>query len=441
MTSQGLGLKGLARNIGATFTRQVAAALLGLVTTVMIARVYGPEGNGALAVTLLLPSMLTSFLNLGVAPANVYHLGSRQTTVRRLLAANLQIFLLLGSLGLAIGATVLLWKGSQLFPGVDPRILWFALAIFPLGLLNSYLLSVFQGLQHFRPYNLLAILQPALLLVVIVMVTALGYREFAYLVGAQLIAQFGVFLLTVAWLIPLIEKKPSDVKPEGFVKKTLGYGWKAHLSNILAFINYKADIFLANLFLGPAAVGVYVVAVVLAEKLWLMSQAVSTVILPRLAQLSSDETKRKQLTPLIARWVLLATLIVALMVAAIAMPLVSVLFGPDYLDAVILLWILLPGIVLTSASRVLANDIAARGRPELNMYTSIVVVIVNIVGNLILIPVYGLPGAAAATTAAYIVNLVLRLIMYGYFTKNRWFDSLFIKFTDLQLLRASLTRI
>jgi len=41
----------------------------------------------------------------------------------------------------------------------------------------------------------------------------------------------------------------------------------------------------------------------MSEKLWLMSQAVSTVLLPRLSQLSSDEHKRKTLKPLIPRWV------------------------------------------------------------------------------------------------------------------------------------------
>ncbi len=440
MIQQGLGLRKLAHNVGATFARQVAAAMLGLVTTVIIARVYGPEGNGAYAVALLLPTMLANFLNLGVAPANVYHLGSRQATVRQLLAANLQIFILLGALGLVIGTTVLLWKGEELFPGVEPRILWFALAIFPLGLVNGYLHSVFQGLQQFRPYNMLAILQPTILLCMILAITALGYRELAYLVGAQFVAQCGVSALTLVWLIPLIEEKNANVESASFIKKTLGYGWKAHLSNILAFVNYKADIFLVNLFLGPAAVGLYVIAVALAETLWLMSKAVSTVVLPRLAQLSSDEAKRKQLTPLVSRWVLLMTLIAALMLAAVAPPLIGLVFGSDYLEAVLPLWILLPGIVLTSASRVLANDIAARGRPELNMYTAIVVVAVNIIGNLILIPAYGLAGAAMATTIAYCVNLLLRLIVYGHFTKSVWVDSIFVKFSDLVLLRASFRR-
>ncbi|MBK1649786.1 oligosaccharide flippase family protein [Rhabdochromatium marinum] len=437
MKAQDLGLKGLARNIGATFSRQIGASLLGLATTVIIARLYGPEGNGAFTIALLLPSMLATFLNLGVAPANVYHLGSEQITVRQILSANLRIFSLFSVLGIAIGAALLLWKRERFFPGIDPRILWLALATFPISLLNNYLLSVFQGLQRFRPYNILAIVQPGALLVFVIALIILGNRDLALLVGAQFFAQSLTLILTVRWLIPLLGSK--DMPPlKSCVKKTLSYGWKAHLSNILAFINYKIDLFLTNIFLGPAAAGIYVIAVALVERLWMISQAVSAVLLPRLSQLVTDEDKRRRLTPLVTRWVLTATLIGAVFVAIFSDLLITWLFGRDYSDALLPVWILLPGIVMTSASRILANDIAARGRPELNMYTSVLVVVVNVVGNLILIPHYGLPGAAAATTIAYTLNLLLRLIIYSNFTENCFSDSLVIKFSDVRLLWSAI---
>lgn len=440
MNTAGLGLKALSLNIGATFGRQVAAAAFGLITTAIIARVFGPEGNGTLAVALLLPTMLATFLNLGVAPANVYHLGSAQITVRPLLRANLRIFALFAAAGLVVGAALLAWQAATLFPGVDPVVLWVALAAFPLALLNSYLQSVFQGLQQFRPYNLIAIAQPFLFLVLVAGLLLAGSREIALLIGAQVVSQLLVLLITLRMLTPLLGPEDSDEPSGKFIKKTLGYGWKAHLSNILAFANYKADVFLTNLFLGPLSVGVYVIAVAIAEQLWLISQAVSAVLLPRLSQLSADEDKRKRLTPLIARWVLVVTFLGSLTVAVIAGPIIALVFGPDFSHALLPLWILLPGIVLMSAARVLANDIAARGRPELNMYISVVVVVVNIVGNLILIPIYGLPGAAAATTIAYTLNLVLHLLIYSRFTGNRWVDSLFVRPSDVQLLWVAVLR-
>ena len=56
----GLGLRSLSRDFAATFMRQLGAVLLGLVTAAIIARVYGPEGNGVFAISLLLPNMLST---------------------------------------------------------------------------------------------------------------------------------------------------------------------------------------------------------------------------------------------------------------------------------------------------------------------------------------------------------------------------------------------
>ncbi|MEK9667088.1 MAG: polysaccharide biosynthesis C-terminal domain-containing protein, partial [Deltaproteobacteria bacterium] len=176
----------------------------------------------------------------------------------------------------------------------------------------------------------------------------------------------------------------------------------------------------------------YVIAVGISEKLWLMSQAASTVLLPRLSQLSDEESKRKALTPLIARWVLLSTLLVALILATLAPWLIIWIFGLDYSGALLPLWILLPGIVFGAASRVLANDIAARGLPEWNLYTSLFVVTVNLIGNILLIPGYGLAGAAASTTIAYSLNFILRIFIYGKISENIWIDSIFIKLSDLE---------
>ncbi|MGD7033799.1 flippase [Methylotuvimicrobium buryatense] len=430
-----IGLRKLTFNIGATFFRQIIAALLNLMTVVFIARVYGPEGNGAFAIALLLPSLLVSFLNLGVASANVYYLGSQQLTVRQCISANLRIFAVLSLLGLVVGSFMIYRKNEALFPGIDPFILWLALAVFPIALLNSYLLSVFQGLQRFGPYNLLGIIQPAVLLFLVGGLIVSGNRFISLLMAAQVVSQVVVLIFTAFWLGPLVEKRVTDDLPGSVIRKTIRYGWKAHLSNILAFVNYKADVFLANFFLGPGAVGIYVIAVALAEKLWLISQAVSTVLLPKLTELSSNEDRRIKLTPFITRWVLLATLTGAIGVAILADWLIRTFFGADYVKALIPLWVLLPGIVMTSASRILANDIAARGRPELNMYTSIFVVIINIIGNLLLIPPYGLFGAALATTLAYTVNLMLRLMIYGRFSGNRWFDSIIIKPADILYIR------
>lgn len=439
--SDRLDLRALSRDFTTTFTRQIAAALLGLATTVLIARYYGPEGNGTLAVALLLPSLLSSLLSLGVGSSNVYYIGSQQVNIRHLVRANIQIFIPLCTAGLTIGVGVIAWKSDVFFPGVNSNVLFCALAAYPFMLLNGYLHSIFQGMQKFRLYNALAISQPGIVLLIIGGLVLVDSQQLIFLVAAQLLSQGFVLSITVYWISKLVKDESSYYAESRFLIKILSYGWKAHAANILSLINYKADIFISNFFLGPAAVGVYVISVALAEVLWLVSRAVSTVLLPRLAQLAQDEAIRKELTPLIARWVLLITFAGAISVALLSKTLIETFFGSGYSDAAQPLLLLLPGIVLSGSSRVLANDIAARGRPEINMYMAVTVVVVNVIGNFYLIPIYGLSGAAMATTIAYTVNAILLLIIYGYISGNSWYAPILISAKDVSLLRSSFSRI
>ena len=88
--------------------------------------------------------------------------------------------------------------------------------------------------------------------------------------------------------------------------------------------------------------------------------------------------------------------------------LISPVFGEEYVEALpAFLW-LLPGIIAGAGSRIYANCIAAAGKPEWNMYSSIGVVTINVIGNILLVPKYGIVGAAWATSLAYVLNAVVK---------------------------------
>ena len=435
----GLGLRSLFKNFSGTLGRQLIAGLLQLITVVIIARAFGPEGNGAYAVALLMPSILVSFLNLGVGPANIYFLGSSQFSPYGVLTHSIKISLVLSLVGILIGALCIHFKADEYFPGVPYFMLWLALFSFPLGLLQSFISSIFQGMQKFREYNIVLLTQPVLTLFIVSILVMMKIDNFSYLIVAPFIAVLFSLVLSGVLLNKYIEKNIEN-KNENYLGKVINYGCKAHISNILAFLNYKVDIFLVNLLISPAAAGIYVVAVQLSERLWMLSQAISTVLLPRLSELMNDEEKRLKITPFISRVMLLSTSLLSIVFILLSYPLIYYVFGVNYISSILPLLILVPGMVITSASRVLANDLAARGRPELNMYTSIFVVACNIVGNIILIPLYGIVGAAVATTIAYSLNFALRIIVYRYITNVPVCDILFFKKNDLNSILASVKK-
>ena len=202
-----------------------------------------------------------------------------------------------------------------------------------------------------------------------------------------------------------------------YLLKAIKFGIKAHLGNVLATLNYRIDLYLVNFFLSPLHAGIYVVAVQLSERIWIISHSVGSVIFPKLSEISSHEEQKKSLTPIIARYVLLSSILLSIVLAIISYPIILIFFSDSYMQALNPLFCLMPGIVLLSVSRVLSNDIASRGKPEYNLYTSFLVLLVNIAFNILLIPT-GILGAAIATTISYSVNTLLKLFQYSSLSKK-----------------------
>jgi len=73
---------------------------------------------------------------------------------------------------------------------------------------------------------------------------------------------------------------------------------------------------------------------------------------------------------------------------------------------------------------VLANDISGRGRPMLNTYIGGMSLVVNVLLNILWIPMYGINGAALASTVSYGVTLVVQLFVYCRVSGNSWTNVL-----------------
>jgi O-antigen/teichoic acid export membrane protein len=185
-----------------------------------------------------------------------------------------------------------------------------------------------------------------------------------------------------------------------YVRALASYGVRVHPANLLAFLGYRLDVFLVDAYKGAAAVGLYGVGVVIAEGLWMPSQAVSTALFPTIAA-EQSESARRSLTPLVARSTLWLTTILGVIVFLVAGPVVDLLYSSRFSASTAVVRVLVPGIVLFSASRVLNNDLAARGRPLVNSVIAAASVVCNIALNVLLIPRYGIDGAAWASTASY----------------------------------------
>jgi O-antigen/teichoic acid export membrane protein len=194
------------------------------------------------------------------------------------------------------------------------------------------------------------------------------------------------------------------------LRATLDFGLRSYVANVLQFFNYRLDAFLVNGFLGPAAVGVYNVAVRLAELLWQLPNAVGFVLLPRAAA-----SKPEALSRFTRRVFWLTSGVTAAGAAGLALlgqPLIVLLFSATFAEAYPALLLLLPGVVLLGGAKVLINDVVGRGFPHYNSITSGLGLVVTIALDLLLIPQLGINGAALASSASYAATFFLTLVIY-----------------------------
>ena len=215
--------------------------------------------------------------------------------------------------------------------------------------------------------------------------------------------------------LSLILKKyyqPQSVKLniKLYLKKVVPFGLKSHIANVLLLLNNRFDLIIIAYFLTSIQVGYYSVSVALVESIWIFSQAIGLVYYARLSNMR-DLKRRWGLTLRILMYVFMITAVSASILYIFAPEIIEFIYGSKFLPSVKPLRILIVGILIFTVGRILTHFINASGRPLFNSYISFTTVLVNIIMNIVLIPIYGLIGAAIATSTAYSLDSLIKVIV------------------------------
>nr|WP_049888853.1 polysaccharide biosynthesis C-terminal domain-containing protein [Natronococcus occultus] len=166
---------------------------------------------------------------------------------------------------------------------------------------------------------------------------------------------------------------------------------------------YHVDILLLHQFRESAAVGNYRAALFVAELLWFVPialQAVPTRSTPALWARDRVE-ELAPLAPKTTRYTALLTAVVAVILGALADTLVPIYFGSDATPAIGPLLVLLPGALGFALARPVFAASKAEDAVRYPIAATAGAAGITVVLNILLIPPYGMYGAAVATTIGY----------------------------------------
>jgi O-antigen/teichoic acid export membrane protein len=147
------------------------------------------------------------------------------------------------------------------------------------------------------------------------------------------------------------------------------------------------------------------------EAVWLLANSVAIVLLPTLTSADADEARR--VAPIATRNTLLVASAGALALAVAAPIVLPAFFGRDFDGSVTALWWLLPGTVALTGSKVLTSYIFSQGKPLVNTTITLASLAVTVVALFALVPPFGVNGAAAASSLAYVAHFTVALYAYS----------------------------
>ncbi len=415
-----------------TINRQFISGVLFFLSSVIIARGLGAEGQGIYSLVILLPMMLFQFFNLGIHVSTVYYTNKMDLALSAVFRSNLVWSLILTLVSAALGIGSILFFKEYFFKDVPNSLLYFSLLIVPFMFFTKFFQAIFQAHEDFKEYNWISLIQQIFAFVLFcfaVVVFKLG------VLGS--LTAFGLsYFLSSALTIKMLKNKYQLSIFQGktnftYLKNTLTFGFKSHLCNLLSFLNHRLDILIISHFINAKAVGIYFVAVTLIEGLQLVSSSVSFVLYARICSLDSEEA-RNNITSLACRNIFLVSVILGLLLFFLSDIVIMLFYGKEYVESIKAFKILLPSGVVSSVAAVMSNDIAGRGKPEYNLYVSLFIVVINVFLNLIFIPKWGISGAAFATSLSFIVNFFIKVWIFKSMTNLKVTDLLLFNRNDFE---------
>jgi O-antigen/teichoic acid export membrane protein len=431
----------LARGSAKTLLLRIITLGIQVPTSILLARLLGVEGKGAYTLLTVVPWLITFVMLGGLDTAQAYLLSGGKARLSSVV--KLCVLCVLAITPLAVWVYLRL-VAPQVMASLPEYLVLLSCILVPLVLCRYFVLSILLGFEKVIKFNLIYLYTSlAVLLLVVVLVAGLGYGLYGALSGF-IAAQTLVIPLGVFWIrrISRTETRARGgklLKGWSFLKKSLSYGLKGHPAGVLATFNQRFDIFLLGALAGPAQVGLYAVAVAVAETIWHVPMSVHLNLFPRVAALGAEEGARR--LPRACRMTFLLSASLALALLVFGYMAIGVLYGSSFLPAFPALAVLLPGVLAVSVSNVFESFFAGIDRRH---YQSIAVgcaFVLSLGLGLWLIPIYGALGAAIASTASYFVQMAISLLLFTKIKPIRWAEYFVPLRADIKDLYRSLRSI
>lgn len=291
------------------------------------------------------------------------------------------------------------------YPGAANLIMVFSI-YFVLLPVQRIFSAICQGFQKMNYYSLITVLEMIFIFVVTVLLFLFGFG-----VLAPIIAYASVNILVFLVIYPLMKKKfPLLFKLKAVyklvtTKKIFKFALPIFFTGVASALFGYTDTVVITFFRSMNEVAFYNVGMPTSRVLLVFSTSLAVILLPLTSELWHKRDLVRLRDGLLQLYKYSTILILPLALLMFVFPeiILRILFGESYIGAAMVLRILSFVGIIFSIGKINNTIIVGIGKPSIVTKYSIFAVLFNVIADIILVPIYGIVGAAAASLTAYVI--------------------------------------
>lgn len=397
-----------------SFLAIASASISGILSTALIARSLSPDGMGLYTLVLWIAAMAGMLANMGYVTTTLKSMAEALGRQDELEAAGILAFANRRVLVMGALATLALGILGPVFARIGGKAdLALPLVVGAIGLLPCALLplytATFQALERYDRVALITSLTSVVTIAGVALVTTLhgGIASLLGILAASSTIGTLCYLALLRewrsewWLVPLPRERIESLKR---------YQGPVFVMLLLdAVVWQRSEVFFLGAYAPPSQVAFYGMAFALSSMaMKLIPGTLVGLLIPKMSRSvgSGDPDGIARLFRLSCRYMAMLAIPVAVGGALLADPLVRVLYGPNYLEIVPLLQVLLAANALVMIYGFPASSVlySTNGQDRL-VKIGLVVSAFNLLLAMTLIPRYGAWGAVGANCLAQLASL------------------------------------
>lgn len=385
--------------------------LLSLLTTAILARLLVPEDFGLVALASVAVGYLSVLKDFGLGAALIQRPDDTDATADTVFTWNL-------ILGIALTGTTFFVAPLVADFFAEPRVTPLLRALGWVFVLNS--LGTVHSLRLLKELEFKKKLLPDLAQSVVKGVTsvglALGGAGVWALVGGQLVGV--VAFVGTAWIVrPWL---PRLTLAPGLARKLLRFGIAVLGIDALTVVNDSLDYVIVGRMIGSVELGIYTLAYRIPEMLVMsLLWVVATVAFPTFSALQTDPASVRRAFLGTTRYVSLIVAPMSIGLALTADPLVRVVWGEQWIDAIPVLRLLAVYVLIRSIGYHVGGIYKAMGKPRVLVGLGLLSLVV-LLPSLLIGSLFGLVGVAIGHVVAAFIRTLIRLVAAQRLLRLRW---------------------